>query len=118
MACHTIGISCVARLARADSLVLLGNAVGILGAGAGVHTLLLGALECERAVVILETLIGVAPLVGIALVAVQARAHRLVRLGRANGIVTAGVIKQTGIDTISLDTCFVKRTFQVMLTSS
>ena len=70
MACHSIGISRVSWLASADSLVLLGHTVSILGTGTGIHALLLGAFECERTVIILETFIGVAPLVGVALMAV------------------------------------------------
>lgn len=114
----SIRISCITSLADTYALVLLGCTIRILSTCTWINALLLGAFWCKWAILILKALIGVTTIVGISLVIFQTCANSLVWFWAAYGILSTRVVVKAWVNTISLNTCFVKRAFQVMLASS
>ncbi len=87
-AAFEVGVSGVPRSARADPPVVPGGAVGVCGAVARVHALLLPAGQPVRAVVVEDALVGPAggEGIGVGAVVLQAAAEGAVGGGLAEGV--------------------------------
>ena len=81
-----VGVAEVVRDAVADAAVVPGLALGVGRAGAGVDALLAVALEVVGAVLVHEALVAPALVVGVAPVAVEARADGVVGVDAALGV--------------------------------
>ena len=85
-AAFDVGVAEVVRDAVADAAVVPGLALGVGRAVAGVDALLVLALEVVGAVLVDEALVPLALVVGVAPVAVEARADGVVRVDAALGV--------------------------------